>query len=53
MIPALKAIVAYYSDDSAWEAVRPPLVSLSNELKISLLDSLAQQGFAMSGLSSS
>lgn len=53
MIPALKAIVAYFSNDSAWEAVRPPLVSLSSELKISLLDSLAQKGFALSGLSSS
>jgi len=53
MIPALKAIVGYFSNDSAWEAVRPPLVSLSNELKTSLLDSLTQEGFALSGLSSS
>lgn len=53
MIPALKAIVAYFSNDSAWEAVRPPLVSLSNELKVSLLDSLTQQGFALSGQGSS
>jgi 4-hydroxy-tetrahydrodipicolinate synthase len=53
MIPALKAIVGYFSNDSAWEVVRPPLVSLSNELKTSLLESLVQEGFALSGLSSS
>ena len=52
MIPALKAIVANYGDDSAWETVRPPLVSLGSEQKESLMESLDQHGFAMPGLSS-
>ena len=51
MIPALKAIVANYGDDSAWETVRPPLVSLGSEQKESLMESLDQHGFAMPGLS--
>jgi 4-hydroxy-tetrahydrodipicolinate synthase len=52
MIPALKAIVANYGNDSAWETVRPPLVSLSSEQKESLVKSLDQYGFSMPGLSS-
>ena len=52
MIAALKAIVANFSGDSAWETVRPPLVSLSSEQKESLMESLEQHGFDMPGLSS-
>ena len=52
MIPALKAIVANYGNDPAWETVRPPLVSLGSEQKDSLMKSLDQRGFAMPGLSS-
>jgi 4-hydroxy-tetrahydrodipicolinate synthase len=50
MIPALKAIVANFGNDSAWEAVRPPLVSLSSEHRTTLMESLDQHGFAMPGL---
>ena len=50
MIPALKAIVANFSGDTAWEAVRPPLVSLGSEQKKTLMESLDQHGFAMPGL---
>ena len=53
MIPALKAIVANYGNDSAWETVRPPLVSLGSAQKESLMDSLDQHGFDMPGLTSS
>jgi len=52
MIPALKAIVANYGNDSAWETVRPPLVSLGSEQKESLMKSLDQHDFAMPDLSS-
>jgi len=52
MIPALKSIVANFSGDSAWEAVRPPLVSLGSEQKKTLLESLDELGFAMPGLRS-
>jgi 4-hydroxy-tetrahydrodipicolinate synthase len=50
MIPALKAIVANFSGDPTWDAVRPPLVSLGSEQKKSLLESLEQHGFDMPGL---
>jgi len=53
MIPALKAIVANYGNDSAWETVRPPLVSLGSEQKEVLMGSLDQRGFTMPGLASS
>ena len=50
MIPALKTIVANFSNDLAWEAVRPPLMSLSSEQKKPLMESLDQYGFEMPGL---
>jgi len=50
MIPALKAIVSNFSDDSGWEAVRPPLVALASENKRGLMASLDQYGFSMPGL---
>jgi len=50
MISALKAAVAHFSGDSAWAAVRPPLVALSEEQRGQLLGSLGDLGFAMPGL---
>ena len=50
MIPALKAIVANFGNDASWETVRPPLVSLGSEHKITLIESLDQHGFTMPGL---
>jgi len=50
MIPALKAIVSKFSDDPAWETVRPPLVALDSENKKGLMASLDQYGFSMPGL---
>ena len=50
MIPALKAIVADYSGDSAWSRVRPPLVELDNKQVASLTLQLRAAGFAMPGL---
>ncbi len=50
MIPALKAIISKFSNDSAWEAVRPPLVALASEDKKGLMASLDQYGFTMPGL---
>jgi 4-hydroxy-tetrahydrodipicolinate synthase len=50
MIPSLKQIVAHYSGDPGWARLRPPLVELAAEQAASLLEGLAQRGFAMPGL---
>ena len=50
MIPALKAAVAHWSQDDAWYAVRPPLVTLAAEQRTQLLDALQSSGFTMPGL---
>lgn len=47
VIPALKAIVAEFSDDPQWTVVRPPLVSLSDDQKSVLLSELRQSNFEM------
>jgi 4-hydroxy-tetrahydrodipicolinate synthase len=47
MIPALKAAIAHYGDDASWETVRPPLVELSTEQKISLIRELDGAGFSI------
>lgn len=47
MIPALKAIVADFTDDPQWAVVRPPLVSLSEDQKFALLEELRQSNFDM------
>lgn len=51
MIPALKATVAYFANDAQWQTVRPPLVTLEEDQRNSLIDSLLQKGFDMPGLS--
>ena len=50
IIPALKAIVADFSKDLQWTAVRPPLTSLSGEQKTDLVNALRQSDFDMPGL---
>ncbi len=50
MIPALKAIVAHYSDDADWATVRPPLVELTTVQRDTVISGLAKAGFAMPGI---
>ena len=50
MIPALKAIIAHWSKDSAWETVRPPLVELSAAQQTQVINELTDAGFTMPGL---
>jgi len=50
MIPALKAVVAHYSNDPSWATVRPPLVELTAEQKTSLIGELDRVGFTMPGV---
>ena len=50
MIPALKAIVAHYSNDPEWARVRPPLVALEMKQSEELIAHLAAMEFSMPGL---
>ena len=50
MIPALKQVIAYYSLDAAWGAVRPPLTELSAMQVQSIIDGLKRLDFDMPGL---
>jgi 4-hydroxy-tetrahydrodipicolinate synthase len=50
MIPALKAAIAYYSDDPAWVTVRPPLVELDDTQRNALVQALRSVDFSMPGL---
>jgi 4-hydroxy-tetrahydrodipicolinate synthase len=50
MIPALKATIAGFREDTQWGAVRPPLVSLSDDQKSTLLAELRESNFDMPGL---
>lgn len=50
IIPALKATIADFSNDSRWQAVRPPLLALSDDQKSRLLAELREQNFVMPGL---
>jgi 4-hydroxy-tetrahydrodipicolinate synthase len=50
MIPALKAAIAHYGDDPAWETVRPPLVELDAAAQADLVKRLDAVGFTMPGL---
>lgn len=49
MIPALKAIIASFRDDSQWAAVRPPLLALGAAQNAELLGRLRELNFDMSG----
>jgi 4-hydroxy-tetrahydrodipicolinate synthase len=50
MIPALKAAIAHYADDSDWTTLRPPLVELDGTQRRALSQALTNLGFAMPGL---
>ena len=50
MIPALKAVVAYYARDPVWTTVRPPLVALTKEQSAKVIQDLKGLGFDMPGL---
>ncbi|WP_233836471.1 dihydrodipicolinate synthase family protein [Paraburkholderia sp. ZP32-5] len=50
MIPALKAAIAIYSNDSGWGTVRPPLVELNETDRAALGDLLNASGFTMPGI---
>jgi 4-hydroxy-tetrahydrodipicolinate synthase len=50
MIPALKAAIAHYGDDAAWDTVRPPLVELDAAEQKILVERLDAVGFTMPGL---
>jgi len=50
MIPALKAAIAHYGDDPAWETVRPPLVELDPAARTALIEAADAVGFTMPGL---
>jgi 4-hydroxy-tetrahydrodipicolinate synthase len=50
MIPALKAIIAYFGNDAQWRTVRPPLVELESTQEKTLIAELRSAGFSMPGL---
>jgi 4-hydroxy-tetrahydrodipicolinate synthase len=50
MIPALKAVVAHYSKDPEWAAVRPPLTELSAAQAKNVIDGLRKLNFDMPGI---
>ena len=50
IIPALKAAIADFSNDSRWQIVRPPLLALPDDQQTRLLAELRQQNFDMPGL---
>jgi len=50
MIPALKAVIAHYAKDPAWNTVRPPLVELTQEQAAKVIEDLEALDFEMPGL---
>jgi 4-hydroxy-tetrahydrodipicolinate synthase len=50
MIPALKAVTAYFGNDAEWRRVRPPLIELTTEQEAALIPELKSAGFSMPGL---
>ena len=50
MIPALKSLVAHFTEQPEWAIVRPPLVELDAARSSELVDSLKRSGFSMPGL---
>ena len=50
MIPALKAIVAHFTNDPQWRAVRPPLTELAQGEESGLITDLKASGFSMPGI---
>jgi 4-hydroxy-tetrahydrodipicolinate synthase len=50
MIPALKQVIAHYTDDPAWVTVRPPLTELTATQAQHVIAGLEQLGFNLPGL---
>ncbi len=50
MIPALKQVIAHYSNDPDWVTVRPPLTELTAAQAKNVIDSLKKLNFEMPGL---
>jgi len=50
MIPALKAAIAHYGRDPQWGRLRPPLVELTIDEQMQLVEKLDASGFTMPGL---
>jgi len=50
MIPALKAVVAHWSNDPQWATVRPPLTELTAAQAKAVIDGLKKLNFDMPGL---
>ena len=50
MIPALKAAIAHWGRDPAWDRVRPPLVELDAAQAHALVAELGERDFSMPGL---
>jgi len=46
-LPAFKSIVAERTGDPGWDAVRPPLVELADDVRQRLLDTLARAGLSV------
>ena len=47
MIPALKAIVAHFSNDPQWRTMRRPLTELAQGQESGLIAELKASGFSM------
>ena len=50
MIPAMKKMLAHYSNDENWDRVRPPLTELPERQANDLISSLGKINFQMPGL---
>ena len=50
MIPALKAVVAHFTKDPQWAAVRPPLTELTAAQSKAVIDGLRKLSFDMPGI---
>jgi 4-hydroxy-tetrahydrodipicolinate synthase len=50
MIPALKQVIAHYTDDPEWVTVRPPLIELTAAQAKEVLEGLQSLGFDMPGI---
>jgi 4-hydroxy-tetrahydrodipicolinate synthase len=47
-VPAIKAAVAHYTGDPAWEVPRPPVMPLPAEKRAAMIKALDEAGFTMS-----
>jgi 4-hydroxy-tetrahydrodipicolinate synthase len=50
MIPALKAVVAHYTNEPEWATVRPPLTELTAGQAKNVIDGLKKLDFDMPGI---